>query len=404
MNVPGFIARRYLLAKKSRNIINLINGISVLGILVSTAALVVLLSIFNGIEDMVLKLYTDFDPAITIRSAKAKTFNETFIDLDQIQAIEGVEIISRAVEEVVILKHEQKWVHAKMLGVDSTFITMAKIKEHLIDGDPILYDGEVPLAIFGAGVLDKLDGYIPHHNYGREQIIFHVPLRDGKFRPGRNPLNIRPVEVAARVNYNREVNYQYVVVPFDLARELLNYDHDISSIFIHAKPGVNLQRLKTAIAQHLGADFEVKTNFEKNELIFKTSQSERVIVFIILLFIFLLSSVNLIASLIMMYVEKRKDMKTLSAIGASQHMIFRIFFFQGLMISGVGIIMGLAIGYAICFAHLQFGIVEMPNSGGEYLPLKVTTKDALFIITSVSLLGFLASYLPSKYLTSRTNL
>jgi lipoprotein-releasing system permease protein len=404
VNVPGFIARRYLLAKKSRNIINLINGISILGILVSTAALVVLLSIFNGIEDMVLKLYTDFDPAITIRSAKAKTFNETFIDLDQIQAIEGVEMISRALEEVVILKHEQKWVHAKMLGIDSTFITMAKIEEHLIDGDPILYEGDIPLAIFGAGVLDKLNGYIPHHNYGREQIIFHVPLRDGKFRPGRNPLNIRHVDVSSRVNYNREVNYQYVVVPFDLARELLNYDHDISSIFIHPKPGVNLQRLKTRIANYLGSDFEVKTNFEKNELIFKTSQSERVIVFIILLFIFLLSSVNLIASLIMMYVEKRKDMKTLSAMGASQQMIFRIFFFQGLMISGVGIFMGLVIGYTICFAHLQFGIVEMPNSGGEYLPLKVTAKDALFIMTSVSLLGFLASYLPSKYLTSRTNL
>ena len=373
--------------------------ISVFGISISTAALVILLSAFNGIEDMVIKLYSDFDPDITIRSAKAKTFNQDFIDLEALHQIDGVQSISRALEEVVILKHEQKWVHAKILGVDSTFLTMAKMDEHLIDGETILY--EEPLAIFGAGLLDKLDGYIPSGNFSREMITFHVPLREGKIRPGKNPLNIRIVGVSSRVNYNREVNYQYVVVPYSLANELLQYDTDVTALFISAKSGENLQRLKAKIQNYLGLDFEVKTNFEKNELIFKTSQTERMIVFFILIFIFILSSFNLIASLAMLFVEKKKDISSLYAMGATKKTIFQVFFFEGLMISGRGVVIGLILGYAVAFAQLYFGILEMPNSGGDFFPMKTTWSDAFFIVVSVSLLGFLASYLPTKYLVEK---
>lgn len=375
--------------------------ISVFGISISTAALVILLSAFNGIEDMVIKLYSDFDPDITIRSAKAKTFNQDFIDLEALQQIDGVQSISRALEEVVILKHEQKWVHAKMLGVDSTFLTMAKMDEHLIDGETILYDAEEPLAIFGAGLLDKLDGYIPSGNFSRELITFHVPLREGKIRPGKNPLNIRVVSVSSRVNYNREVNYQYVVVPFSLSNELLQYDQDVTALFVAGKEGQNLQRLKEKIKNYLGPDFEVKTNFEKNELIFKTSQTERMIVFFILIFIFILSSFNLIASLAMLFVEKKKDISTLYAMGATKKTIFQVFFFEGLMISGRGVVIGLILGYAVAFAQIYFGILEMPNSGGDFFPMKTTWSDAFFIVVSVSLLGFLASYLPTKYLVEK---
>jgi lipoprotein-releasing system permease protein len=399
VNVARFIARRYFKAKKSKNIINLITKISVFGITISTAALVVLLSAFNGIEDMVLRLYSDFDPDITIRSAKAKTFDRDFLPIDQLLELQNVESLSHAIEEVVILKHENKWVHGKMLGVDTTFLKMAKIDEHLIDGEVALYDGDVPLAIFGAGLLDKLDAYIPVHDFGREQIIFHVPLREGKFRPGRNPLSIQLVDVAGRVNYNREVNYQYTIVPLELARDLLKYENDISAVFLAAKPGTNLQKFKRDVQELVGDDFEVKTTFEKNELIFKTSQSERVIVFIILLFIFILSSVNLVASIVMLFVEKKKDMKTLSAMGAQSSTIFKIFFFEGLMISGRGVVLGLLIGYLVCIAQIQFGLLEMPNSGGEFFPMKLTWNDAVFITLSVSVLGFLAAFIPSRYLT-----
>lgn len=399
MSVARFIARRYFKAKKSKNIINLITKISVFGITISTAALVILLSAFNGIEDMVLRLYSDFDPDITIKSARAKTFDQSFLSMEELMKIPGVDAISRGIEEVVILKHESKWVHGKMLGVDSSFLEMAKIEEHLIDGEAILFDGNQPLAIFGAGLLDKLDAYIPLHDFGREQILFHVPLREGKFRPGRNPLSIERVDVAGRVNYNREVNYQYAIVPFELARDLLKYDNDVSALFVQAKKGTSLNQLKSEIQSFTGDDFEVKTTFEKNELIFKTSQSERIIVFIILLFIFILSSVNLIASIVMLFVEKKKDMKTLAALGAHRSVIFKVFFYEGLMISGRGVVLGLTIGYVVCLLQIQFGFLEMPNSGGEFFPMKVTFSDGMFIVFSVALLGFLAAFIPSRYLT-----
>lgn len=401
MNVARFIAKRYFTAKKSKNVINLITLISVVGITISTGALVVLLSAFNGIEDMVIKLYSDFDPDITIRSNKSKTFNQHFIPLEDIGEHPSVLRTSRAVEEVVILRHEQKWVHAKMIGVDSTFLEMADVKNHMVDGDPLLYDGDRPLALFGAILLDKLDAYIPFSDRMREQILFHIPLREAKIRPGRNPLSVRKIEVAGRVNYNREVNSEHVVIPFSLASELLQYKDDISALYVQIAAGASLNTTKKALQELVGSDFDVKTNFEKNELIFKTSQTEKIIVFFILVFIFILSSFNLIASLTMLFVEKKQDISTLFSMGAESNLIFKIFFFEGLMISGRGILWGLLIGYGVTFAQIHIGLLEMPGSGGEFFPMKTTFKDAVFVILSVAFLGLLVSYLPTKYLVRK---
>ncbi|PHR50101.1 MAG: hypothetical protein COA32_02905 [Fluviicola sp.] len=401
MDVARFIAKRYFKAKKSRNVINLITMISVVGITISTAALVILLSAFNGIEDMVIKLYSDFDPDISIRSSKAKTFNQNFIDLEAIEKEEGVNFIVRALEEVVILKHEKKWVHAKMLGVDPEFVKMTKMDEHLVDGDPFLYLNKEPHAIFGASLLDKLEAYVPRSNMNKELITFHVPLREGKIRPGKNPLNVKNISVAARMNYNREVNSEKVVIPYELATELLEYDEDVTAIYVDVSENSNVEEVKLSLIDLLGRDFEVKTSYEKNELIFKTSQSERIIVYFILVFIFILSSFNLIASITMLFVEKKEDIKTLNSFGTDKKTIFNIFFYEGLMISGRGIILGLAIGYIVCFIQIYIGILGMPSAPGEFFPMKTTLSDAFFIILSVSVLGFLVSYLPTKYLVRK---
>tara|TARA_R110002111_G_scaffold52646_3_gene91803 strand:- start:47 stop:1258 length:1212 start_codon:yes stop_codon:yes gene_type:complete len=401
MDVARFIAKRYFKAKKSRNVINLITSISVVGITISTAALVILLSAFNGIEDMVIKLYSDFDPDISVRSSKAKTFNQNFIDLEAIEKVEGVNFTVRALEEVVILKHEKKWVHAKMLGVDPEFVEMTKMDEHLVDGDPYLYINNEPQAIFGASLLDKLEAYVPPTNINKELITFHVPLREGKIRPGKNPLNVKNISVAARMNYNREVNSEKVVIPYELASELLEYDDDVTAIYVDVSKNADVEEVKASLIDLLGDDFEVKTSYEKNELIFKTSQSERIIVYFILVFIFILSSFNLIASITMLFVEKKSDIKTMNSFGADKRTIFNIFFYEGLMISGRGIVLGLAIGYIVCFIQIYIGILGMPSAPGEYFPMKTTLSDAFFIILSVSVLGFLVSYLPTKYLVRK---
>lgn len=370
------------------------------GIAVITAALVILLSAFNGIEQMIEKLYSDFDSDITIRSSIGKTFPENLLNLKDISQTEGVVHVSRVAEEVVVLKHEKKRVNAVMMGVDSSFLAMSKMSEHIVDGEAFLNKGDKDFAIIGASLLDKLGGFIPDR-VGFEQLIFYVPKRDSKVRLGSNPFSTQLVDVSARMNFNREVNAEQIVVPLDLARDLLNYNSDISAIYADVEDGVAVEDVKEDLQEKLGKDFQVRTSYEKNELIYKTSKSEKLIVLIILLFIFILAAFNLVASLTMLFVEKKDNIETMIAFGADYRSIFGIFFLEGLLISGKGILIGVLLGYGICFLQISTSVLTMPNSGGEPFPVDISFADGILIVFLVSLLSFLFSYLPVRYLLKK---
>lgn len=275
------------------------------------------------------------------------------------------------------------------------------MRNHIVDGVPLLYIDDEPQAIFGAVLLDKLGGYISVSEFFQKKITFNVPLREGKIRPGKQPLNTRLISASARMNFNREVNAENVVVPYELASELLEYGNDITALYIDVDDKANLKRTKKRIEEVVGDDFEVKTNFEKNELIFKTSQTERLIVYFILIFIFILASFNLVASIVMLFVEKKNDINTLYSLGANKQLIFNIFFYEGLLIVGRGVVVGLIIGYVTVYAQIYFGIIAMPSIPGESFPMFVKWQDALVILLSVSFLGFVVSYFPTKMLVNR---
>jgi lipoprotein-releasing system permease protein len=375
----------------------LITRISVVGIAIITAALVILLSAFNGIETMIEGLYSEFDTDLTVRVEKGKSFNQNRIDISKLRKIEGVQNVSRAVEEVVILRKQKKWVDGNLIGVDPSFIEMTNTKDHMIAGQPLLSEDGNPRGIIGATLLDKLEGHISK-NFGNESVVCYVPKRDAKIRIGKNPFNSRIVELSGSINYNREVNAQSFIVPLELSRELMNYKDQISAIYIDASTNTDNEDLKERVQAVVGPGFVVKTSFEKNELIYKTSQTERVVVLIILLFIFVLAAFNLVASLTMLFVEKLDNIKTMISFGATRKFVFKIFFFEGLLISGKGILAGLILGYAICFAQLQFELIVMPNSNGEAFPIAFSIFDGILIFSLVSLLSILFSYFPVKYL------
>lgn len=377
--------------------INLITRISVVGIAVITAALIILLSAFNGIEKMIEELYSEYDTDITIRPEVGKTFNERQIDFEALKQVEGVHNYSRAVEEVVILKHEKKWVNAKMIGIDSSFLDITNMSKHLIDGKSMLQNQGTDYGIIGAGLLEKLGGYIPE-NVGFESVICYVPKRKIKIGFGKNPFRTNIIRVAGRMNYNREVNSENFVVPIDYAKDLMLYDDHISAVYVDVDSTYDNGAVRDRIKEMLGDGFVVKTNFEKNELIYKTSRSEKLIVLFILLFIFILAAFNLVASLTMLFVEKLDNIQTMQSFGANKKFIFNIFFFEGLLISGKGILFGALIGYAICFIQLKFSLLTMPNSAGEAFPIALSWTDGVLIITMVSLLSVLFSYFPVKYL------
>ena len=388
--------------------INLITRISVIGITLITASLVVLLSAFNGIEGMIEKLYSDFDPDITIRSAGGKTFPSEMISINELRNMEGVNNTSRAIEEVVVIKHEKKWVNASMIALDSSFLEMSGLMAkssngnyiHMVDGFPVLTSEDLTFGIIGATLLDKLGGYIPERS-GFEQVLIYAPTRDAKVRVGSNPFNTRQLNIAGRMNFNREVNAESLLVPFEFGVDILNYDTDITSVYVDVASGYSNEEVKERIKAKLGSGFTVKTSYEKNELIFKTSKSEKLMVIVILVFIFILAAFNLVASLTMLFVEKKDNISTMIAYGANYRMIFRIFFFEGLLICGKGILFGMALGYAICSLQMYGALLEMPNTGGEPFPVMITWVDGALILLLVSTLSFIFSFWPVKYLMKR---
>lgn len=398
MNFSLFVARRYFFAKQSKSIIQIITWIAVLGLAVSTAAMVIVLSAFNGIESIVHKLYSDFDPEITIESNKSKTFDATFFPWNEIEKSEDISAYSKIIEEVVVIKKGQKIGYANLIGAEKSLLQMIALDNHVDQGDVPEFLGESE-AIMGVGLISKLDFFVFEGSPERVQVF--APMRDAKIGPTQTPFKNQGFFVVSGINYNREVNTQSVLVDYKAASDLLNYGNDITRIAVSLKNLKKLEKVKHQLQEALGDDYTLKTNLEKNEIIYKTSKIEKIIVFFILVFIFILASFNMVASLTMMFIEKRKDMQTMSAFGLSESGIFRIFFNQGLIISFLGIFGGLILGYATIFAQKYGALLTMPNSYGEAFPVGIQWMDFVLILLLTTLVGIMSAYLPVKYLVKK---
>ncbi len=378
-NVPYFIAKRYLFSWKKRNAINLITAISIIGIAITTAALVILISAFNGIERMIDRMYSEFDTDLTILPVQTKTFNSAQLDFIKLKGIKEIQSTSRTIDELVILKNGDRWVNAKLMGVDSSFLSMAHMNKHVLHNQKIT--DFTNFIIPGAGLLEKLQIQLDQEN-NYEPIVFFAPKRKLSIRPGKNPFFTENASVSAIMNYNREVNMEVVVCSFDFARDLLQYENEISSVLIDLKDECNADEVKQKIQDLIGPTFKVQSRYEKNELIFKTSKSEKIIVICILVFVFILAAFNLIASLTMLFVEKKKNIITLMSMGLTRKNIFSIFFFEGLLLSLIGLVIGLILGYSIALAQLFGSLIVLPGTM-EAFPIDLKWSDGLFIVSLV---------------------
>lgn len=375
---------------------------------VITAALVILLSAFNGMETMIQSIYSEFDSDISVTASKGKTFNENQIDWIKFSQIEGINSFSKAVEEIVVVRHEKKWVNASLLGVERNFlgaINLNKTNEqgeflHSVYGEGKLFDTETnqPLGIIGGGLMQKLDLSVSDPN-DRESILIYAPKRNLKLRPGKTPFYTERMFLGGAMNYNREINDEKILWPLKNVRELLRYENELTHILVDVDAsGFKNDEVKEKMSLALGPNFKVKTNFEKNELIFQTSKSERMVVIVIMIFIFILASFNLIASLTMLYLEKKDNMATLKSMGLTDKNVFQIFLFEGLLISGTGMFFGLFFGYTICFIQLYFPLIIIPGPNIPF-PVAFSFADFLLIIAALSILSFSFSYFPVRVLT-----
>lgn len=401
MNSSFFIAKRYLFSKKSHNVINIISGVSVFGIMVSTAALIIVLSAFNGIENLVISLFSNFEPDVKIEAAHTKSFNADFVP-EEVYQISELQNYTKVIEEIAIIKNDEQFIIGTIKGVEESFLTMSNMDENLLDGTNQIYSGDQPVGLVGAGALENLSGYIYESDFPAENFTIYSPNRNEKIsRRNLDAFTTSRIPIVGTFSFNNEVDQEYLVVPLAFASEILEYGNDITSIELDFPDGTNTDSKKEELMQILGPDFKVKTNYEQNELIYQTSKSEKWITTLLLAFIFFLATFNMVASITMLVIEKQDNMNTLYALGAKEQQLQRIFYFEGLLINGLGLVFGLIIGYGICFLQQKVGFIRMEGSMVEYFPITFKWDDLVVILGITMIFGVLAAYLPSKFLIKR---
>lgn len=409
MVFPLFIAKRYLVAKKSHNIINIISIISVIGVMVGSGALIIVLSVFNGFEGLVMGLFNSFNPDLKIEAAKGKTFVLSPEQMEKIRQVPGVEFVVESVEENALARFGEKQSIVMMKGVSDEFVMMTPLDDFMLNGKYTLGTDEKPAAAIGAGVAYYLSIYPEEFAV---PISLYLPKRTKKTLTGlpEQSFNSRPVHVAGVFSIQQEYDMSYVIVPINLARELLDYDQDVTSIEIGMNDQSAIVAGKKQIATIIGPDLTIKDRYQQQATLYRVMKSEKWAVFFILALILVIAAFNMIGSLSMLIVDKKKDIAVLWSLGATKSQIKKIFYTEGMIISMAGGLLGLFLGGLLALLQQEFGLLRLGGGEGTYIvdayPVKVQLLDFISVIFTVILIGAATTWYPvrqisRKYLTQR---
>lgn len=401
MKFPFYIAKRYFLTKKLRNVINIISLISVIGVMIGTMALVVVLSVFNGFDSLLLKTYNNFDPDLKISLKQGKTFFPEGEVFTRIEEMPEIEIYSKTLEENALVRYQEKQYIAKIKGVEDDFAELSGIKKVIQSGEFKLKDGDQNFAVIGSGVAYFLTVNI---NY-LAPLNLYVPERgQSSMMNPQSAFNKEIIYPSGIFSMKQEYDSKYIIVPLNFARKILEYDNKVTAIELKVAEDAKVDRVKENIHELLGADYEVNNIYEQHELFFKVMKSEKWYVFLILTFILIVASFNIVGSISMLIIDKKNDIALLRSLGANLKTIRRIFFIEGSLISFIGAISGVFLGFLICWLQLTFGLVKLGSAGAfimSYYPVEVHFVDVISVFFVVVLIGFLAAYFPVRYITRK---
>lgn len=409
MKTAFYIARRYLISKKSVNVINIISGISIAGVTVGTFALVVILSVFNGLDFSIKTLFSTFDPDIKISSVvKGKSFELNSVNIESIKKIAGVQTVTPVVEDDAFLMYGTRQYFATIKGVPTNYNEISRLDTSSITSGRFLLEADhIPFAIVGQGVAYYLSVGL---NF-TDPIHIYTLKKGTKGRPTlENTFNHGTIYASGIFSSQQEIDSKYVLVPISFAQELFQMDGRINAIEIGLTQGTSEDAVKKEITRTLGDKFAVKTQFEQHELLYRVMQSEKWAIFFILAFILIIASFNILGSLSMLIIDKKADIAILQSMGANQKLIRTIFLFEGWMISLAGAFFGIILGVLICWIQIEYGILKIPNEGSfifSAYPVQIRLGDLLAVFLLVTGIGFLAAWYPirfisGKYLTSPT--
>ncbi len=406
MNFPFYIARRYLFSKKSTHVINIISGISIVGVAVATMALVVTLSVFNGFHDLVASLLTSFDPQIEIVPTKGKTAPADDPILTKIRNLPQVDVATESVEDQAMAIYKGRQAMIKVKGVEDNFSELSHINDILYgDGEFSLHAANLQFGVVGIRLADNLgmtadwDGQLKIYAPKREgQLDLMNPtegfVEDSVISPG-------VVFSVKQARYDRD----YVLTSIAFARNLFGQQGMLSQLEIRLKPGSDLDAVKAEMQKIAGSKYRVLDRMEQQADTFKIMKIEKFIAYIFLTFILAVACFNIIGSLSMLIIDKKNDVVTLRNMGASDKQIVRIFLFEGRMISAIGAILGILVGLLLCWLQQVYGLVSLGRSSGSFIvdayPVSVHPEDIIIIFITVLAVGFASVWYPVRYFAKR---
>ena len=400
--VSLYIAERYFFSRKRTNIINVISGISVVGVAVATMAMVVVMSVFNGFSDLVATFFTAFDPQLKVVPVTGKTVAADNPKLKEVRELNFVDLTSETVEDQALAIYGDRQAMVKIKGVDDNFEKLTKI-DALCYGEGVyeLHAADLQYGIVGIRLANTLGMAANWKGF----MHIYAPNRTGQLDL-MNPMEgfvvdslLSPGVVFCVQQGKYDKNYILTSLPF--ARMLFQCDGELSALEVKLKPGTNVSDAKAAIKDIVGEEFQVLDRYEQQEDTFNIMKIEKLMAYIFLTFILVVACFNIIGSLTMLIIDKKEDAETLRALGARESLIKQIFIFEGWMISIAGAIIGVLIGLGLCLAQQQFGIVSLGEQSGAFVidsyPVSVHYSDVALIFFTVIIIGFLSVLYPVRY-------
>ncbi len=395
-----WVARRYLFSKKSHNAINIISAISAAGVMIGTATLIAVLSVFNGFEELVQGMFSAFDPDLKISLTEGKSFRTDSPEFEQIKSHPSVVNFAEVVEETALLSHEGRQTPVTVMGVGPGFRQITSIENILYDGSYLLQEDTQEFAVIGVGIAINM-GISPHL---AAPVQLYAPKRTEKINIVRPDLsfNSESPRVAGIFVVNQaEYDDQKVLVSIDLARKLYEFDgNSVSNLQLKLASGAKLKSVKKEFEALLGSQFKVQNKYEQQEDFFKITKIEKWITYLILIFILMIATFNIIGSLSMLIMEKNEDIEVLRNLGASENLIKRIFLFEGWLITAAGALIGVVLGVTIILVQQHFGLLKL--GGDNYIveayPVILSLTDVLISVSTVLLMGLFAAVYPVRYI------
>lgn len=406
MSFPFYIARRYLVSKKSHTAINIISGVSVCGVAIATAALICILSVFNGFQDMVAELFTAFDPQLKITPATGKYMVADAEELEKVKTYKDVAVYTETIEDQALLMLNNRQAMATVKGVDDNFEDLTHIDDILVgDGTFDLGIDIIDYGIPGTVLLQQLT---PRSNF-EEPIQVYAP-RQGEEIDLTDPTESFNMEelysagVSFMVKQNKYDN-NYILTSISFARKLFERQGEVTAVELRLNGGTDIGSAKSDIQKILGDKYIVRDRYEQQEDTFKIMNIEKYISYVFLTFILMIACFNIVGSLSMLIIDKKDDAVTLRNLGATDKQIANIFMYEGRMISFVGAIVGLVIGLALCYLQIKYGLIKFGNGEGLYIirsyPVSVHLSDVILVLVTVLVVGFASVWYPVKTLTNK---